>query len=145
AIDNAREFARTAAERPEAVPVVELPGDSVFGSSPAIREVLAIVRRIAPSRCSVLLTGERGTGREMVARGIHAQGPHRDAPFFKVACSGGASGELETVLRGEIAPGATVYLENVHELSLEQQHRLGEQIRRGAPAEGGDGSDSITL
>jgi DNA-binding NtrC family response regulator len=121
-------------------PTLELPADSVFGSSPAIREVLAIVRRIAPSRCAVLLTGERGTGREMMARGIHAQGPHREAPFLKIACSGGPNGDLESLFNGEVASGATVYLENVHELSHDHQRRLGEHIRPEETTHAADGN-----
>ena len=79
AIANAREFAHTAAEsKPEPAPALELPAGSVFGASPAIREVLALVRRIAPSRCNVLVLGERGTGRESVARAVHAQSSRRD-------------------------------------------------------------------
>ncbi len=148
AIANAREFARTASEQPEVAPALELPADSVFGSSPAIREVLAIVRRVAPSRCAVLLTGERGTGREMVARGIHAQGPNRESPFVKIACSGAPNGELEALFRGEVPSGATVYLENIHELPLDHQRRLGEYIRPeggGLSAGDGDGRPLLDL
>ena len=141
ALDNAREFARTASEKPDPMPVLELPPDSVFGSSPAMREVLAIVRRIAPSRCAVLLTGERGTGREMVARGIHAQGPHRDAPFVKIACSrAAANGELNWLYAGDPRPGATVYLENIHELPHDHQRRVAERIRPDVPDAGPAGS-----
>jgi DNA-binding NtrC family response regulator len=142
AIANAREFARTASERSEPLPTLDLPSDSVFGSSPAIREVLAIVRRIAPSRCAVLLTGERGTGREMVARGIHAQSPQRDAPFVKVSCSSSTNGELAPIFQGDTPPGATVYLENVHELPAELQLRLGEHIRPDGPMSAPD--DGLT-
>ena len=69
-------------------PGIELPAGSVFGASPAIREVLALVRRIAPSRCNVLVLGERGTGRESVARAVHGQSPRRDKPFVKIDCAG---------------------------------------------------------
>jgi len=100
AIDNAREFAHVAgSSTPEPTPGIELPAGSVFGASPAIREVLALVRRIAPSRCNVLVLGERGTGRESVARAVHAQSPRRDKPFLKVDCAGARQPGLPAPLR----------------------------------------------
>jgi two-component system, NtrC family, nitrogen regulation response regulator NtrX len=135
AIANAREFARALAED-KPTGTLDLPADSVFGSSPAIREVLAIVRRIAPSRCGVLIVGERGSGREMVARAIHAQGPNKAQAFLKIACSGGWTPDLEPLLKGARPDAGTVYFENIHELTPDNQRRLGEYIRHpGAVAE----------
>ena len=95
AIANAREFAHTAGgPKPEPAPGIELPAGSVFGASPAIRETLALVRRIAPSRCNVLVLGERGTGRESVARAVHAQSQHRGKPFVKIECATTRGGSL---------------------------------------------------
>jgi two-component system nitrogen regulation response regulator NtrX len=132
AIANAGEFARAAKGlRREPAPGLELPADSVFGASPAIREVLALVRRIAPSRCHVLVLGERGTGREMVARAVHAQSPRRDKPFLKIDCSGSAV-DLDAVLDGRTSDGATVYLKDVNELSEPAQRRLTDVLRRPA-------------
>jgi DNA-binding NtrC family response regulator len=131
AIGNAREFVSVAgSSKPEPAPGLELPADSVFGASPAIREVLALVRRIAPSRCNVLILGERGTGREMVARAVHAQSPRRDHPFVRVACTGAAVAELDAVLAGDVPPGSTVYLEDLNELSDDLQRRIVEVVRR---------------
>ena len=53
----------------------------VFGSSPAMRKIIDVLPRVAPSRCPILLYGERGTGREMLARTIHGHGRRPDAPF----------------------------------------------------------------
>ena len=129
AISNAREFSQGAgASKPEPAPGIELPAGSVFGASPAIREVLALVRRIAPSRCNVLVLGERGTGRESVARAVHAQSPHRDKPFVKVECGPDLAGAI-----GEYAPpGSTFYLEEIGELSADAQRQLVEIMRRRA-------------
>jgi DNA-binding NtrC family response regulator len=129
AITNAREFSQGAgSSKPEPAPGIELPAGSVFGASPAIREVLALVRRIAPSRCNVLVLGERGTGRESVARAVHAQSPHRDKPFVKVECGPDLAGAI-----GEDAPpGSTLYLEEIGELSADAQRQLVEIIRRRA-------------
>jgi len=129
AITNAREFSQgVGSSKPEPAPGIELPAGSVFGASPAIREVLALVRRIAPSRCNVLVLGERGTGRESVARAVHAQSPHRDKPFIKVECGpdlAGATGE-------DAPPGSTFYLEEIGELGADAQRQLVEIIRRRA-------------
>ena len=138
AIGNAREFANTAAEsRPEPAPALELPAGSVFGASPAIREVLALVRRIAPSRCNVLVLGERGTGRESVARAVHGQSSRRDRPFVKVECAT-AEPSLPS-LATAVAPGSTVYLDDMNELPAAAQRQLLEIVRQR------DGADAMDL
>jgi len=135
AIANAREFSQIAgASKPGPAPGIELPAGSVFGASPAIREVLALVRRIAPSRCNLLVLGERGTGRESVARAVHAQSPHRDKPFVKVECSS-ALEALPDALQADTAPGTTVYLEELGELSEAAQRTIVESLRRRADAD----------
>jgi DNA-binding NtrC family response regulator len=137
AIGNAREFASTAAEaRPEPAPALELPAGSVFGASPAIREVLALVRRIAPSRCNVLVVGERGTGRESVARAVHGQSSRRDRPFVKVDCVT-ADTALPSFAAAPVA-GSTVYLDDMNELPAASQRQLLELLRQ---REGADGAD----
>jgi DNA-binding NtrC family response regulator len=130
AIGNAREFALTAREgRPAPASDIELPAGSVFGASPAIRETLALVRRVAPSRCNVLVLGERGTGRESVARAVHVHSPCRDRPFLKVECVTSPEA-VPAVLRDDLAPGTTIYLEEIGELSPEAQLELAEIARR---------------
>ena len=137
AIANAREFAHAVGEsRPEPAPALELPAGSVFGASPAIREVLALVRRIAPSRCNVLVLGERGTGRESVARAVHGQSSRRDRPFVKVECST-VEPSLPS-LATALAPGSTVYLDEMNELPAAGQRQLLEIVRQ---REGADAAD----
>src|SRR5688500_7208467 len=134
AIANAGEFAHTAGgPKPEPAPGIELPAGSVFGASPAIRETLALVRRIAPSRCNVLVLGERGTGRESVARAVHAQSQHRGKPFMKIECATTVV-DLSAALGDEIAPGTTIYLEEIGELSADAQLELVDIARRRADA-----------
>ena len=128
AIANARELVPTAGPKAEPAPGIGLPSDSVFGASPAIREILALVRRIAPSRCNVLVLGERGTGRESVARAVHAQSPHREKPFIKIEC-GSAPVDLHSVLGAEAVPGTTVYLEEIGGLSGDAQRQLVEILK----------------
>jgi two-component system, NtrC family, nitrogen regulation response regulator NtrX len=132
AIANAREFSGTAGTtKPEPAPGIELPAGSVFGASPAIREILALVRRVAPSRCNVLVLGERGTGRESVARAVHAQSPHRAKPFVKIEC-GSARAELAGAVGEEALPGTTIYFEEIGELPADAQRQLVELIRQRA-------------
>jgi DNA-binding NtrC family response regulator len=131
AIANAREFGAIA-ERPEEAfeAPIEVPVDGVFGTSPVMRDVLGIVRRVGPSLCSVLIVGERGTGREMVARTIHAHGPRQHHPFIRVACDDGTSEvELGPLLNGSPRPGATVYLDNIGDLPMDLQVRLEDHLR----------------
>jgi DNA-binding NtrC family response regulator len=128
ALANAHEFV-TVARRPAAEFHAPEQGEGVFGSSPAMRDVLAFVYRVAPSRCGVLIVGERGTGREMIARAIHAQGTRRHLPLIKIVCGDIASQELERVLAGESVPGTTVYLDDVGELPPDAQFRMHAFIR----------------
>lgn len=128
ALANARESIQVS-RRAAGVPELPDPGDSVFGASPGMRHVLGIVHRVAHSRCGVLIVGERGTGREMIARAIHLHGPRRDHPFTKVVCGDVGSPELGLVLADGAAPGATVYLENLRELPADAQLRLDALVR----------------
>jgi two-component system nitrogen regulation response regulator NtrX len=132
AIANAREFAHTAAgaSQPEPTPGIELPAGSVFGASPAIREVLALVRRIAPSRCNVMVLGERGTGRESVARAVHAQSSGREKPLVKVECRNAPAVGLPATLQEDLEPGATVYLDELNELPAPVQREIADFLRR---------------
>ena len=99
-ISNAQDLAELAenvdTERVEVSPY------GVFGSSPAMRKVVELLPRVAPSRCPILLYGERGTGREMLARAIHGHS-RRDAPFVTVDCSSSSPQELEHELFGSVS------------------------------------------
>ena len=146
ALANAREFVAVARRAP-ALPEAPDPGEAtVFGASPAMRDVLGIVHRVASSRCAVLLVGEPGTGREMIARAIHAQGGRQDQAFVKVVCADVGSRELESVLAGQAAPGTTVYFEDLGELTADAQLRLQAFIRDRLDtfrAEGRDGGEPL--
>ena len=79
----------------------------IVGTSPAMRLVMDLVQRAAPGRCGMLICGERGTGREMIARAIHAHGANRNAPFVKVDCSGPTPEDIELQLFGVLAKRAS--------------------------------------
>jgi DNA-binding NtrC family response regulator len=85
-LSNAREQASLAATA-HAVRGAETMTYGVVGTSPAMRVVMDLVQRAAPGRCGMLLCGERGTGREMIARAIHSYNANSYAPFIKVDCS----------------------------------------------------------
>jgi two-component system, NtrC family, response regulator AtoC len=58
--------------------------DNIIGRSPAMQEIFSLIRRVAGSQASVLITGDSGTGKELVARAIHAHGPRKARPFVAI-------------------------------------------------------------
>jgi DNA-binding NtrC family response regulator len=136
------------------VPAVESAPYGVFGVSNAMRDVMRTVQRAAPSRCGVMVCGERGTGREMVARAIHAHGHRPQAPFVKVDCVLPTPQDVEQELfgvrparRGDADParrhleqltpsgriyqaiGGTLFLENIASMPDRVQARLVRLLR----------------
>jgi len=112
-----------------------------IGTSPAMRRVFGILSAVAPTDVTVLLEGETGTGKELVADEIHRLSPRRDGPFSVVDCGALPAGLIESELFGhekgaftgavservgvfEKAHGGTVFLDEIGELPLELQTRL---------------------
>src|SRR5262245_65453033 len=77
-----------------------LPG--IVGSSSAMREVYRLTRLVGPTSASVLLVGETGTGKEVIARAIHQQGPRNDGPYVRVNCGALSESLLESELFGHV-------------------------------------------
>ncbi|MCU0258940.1 MAG: sigma 54-interacting transcriptional regulator [Solirubrobacteraceae bacterium] len=113
----------------------------IVGESRAIADVLAAVEQVAPQRSTVLLEGETGVGKELVARRIHELSPRAARPLVKVNCAGLPSTLVESELFGrekgaftgavsreagrfEVAHGSTILLDEVGELPLELQAKL---------------------
>lgn len=113
----------------------------LVGRSPAFNEMLALVERVAPTRTNVLLLGETGTGKELVAHAIHAGSDRRSAPFVPVECSGLSETLFESELFGhekgaftgahtrkpglvESARGGTLFLDEVGDIPLAMQIKL---------------------
>jgi DNA-binding NtrC family response regulator len=74
----------------------------LIGRSPAMRDIVALIRKVANSRSSVLITGESGTGKEVVARTLHFSGARREGPFVPVNCTAIPEGLLESELFGHV-------------------------------------------
>src|SRR5712691_662654 len=62
-------------------------GVGLVGNSPPMRKAMELVEKVAPSKASVVITGQSGTGKEMIARAIHQLSPRRDKPFIAIKCS----------------------------------------------------------
>src|ERR1700757_2482979 len=87
-----------------------LPG--VVGDSPAMREVYRLTRLVAPTRASVLLVGETGTGKELIARGVHRLSQRADGPYVRVNCGALSENLLESELFGHIKGAFTGAVDN---------------------------------
>ncbi len=113
----------------------------IVGSSPALLKVLEQVETVARSNSTVLVLGETGTGKELIARAIHDRSRRRDRPLVKVNCTAIAGGLVESELFGhvkgaftgavnrrvgrfELADGGTIFLDEIGELPPEAQVKL---------------------
>ena len=113
----------------------------MVGNSPPFRHLLDRIRLVAGTSATVLITGETGTGKELVARAIHNLSPRRDRPLVKVNCAAISAGLVESELFGHVkgaftgatekhvgrfehAHGGTIFLDEVTELPLESQSKL---------------------
>ena len=76
--------------------------ENIIGDSPAMHEVFATVGQVANSRATVLLLGETGTGKEMIAKAIHYNSPRKDKPFIRVNCGALTGTLLESELFGHV-------------------------------------------
>jgi formate hydrogenlyase transcriptional activator len=119
----------------------ELNFEEIVGRSAALQRVLRQVEVVAPTDSGVLIQGETGTGKELIARAIHNLSARRDRPFIKVNCAAIPSGLLESELFGhekgaftgaimrkagrfEVADKGTLFLDEVGDIPLELQPKL---------------------
>src|SRR5262249_44695977 len=119
----------------------ELNFAQIVGSSAALRSVLKAVQTVAPTDSTVLIFGETGTGKELIARAIHDLSGRSSKTFVKLNCAAIPTGLLESELFGhekgaftgaiaqrigrfEIANGGTIFLDEIGEIPLELQTKL---------------------
>jgi formate hydrogenlyase transcriptional activator len=148
AVDNALAYReieelkdRLAKEKRYLESEVEASFDEVVGHSPALRDVLALVASVASTDSMVLIQGETGTGKELVARAIHRLGARHSGTFVKLNCAAIPTGLLESELFGhekgaftgavsqkagrfELAHGGTLFLDEIGEIPLDLQPKL---------------------
>jgi formate hydrogenlyase transcriptional activator len=115
--------------------------EDIVGRSPALQQVLHQVMIVAPTDSTVLLHGETGTGKELIARAIHNLSSRRDRPYVRMNCAAIPSGLLESELFGhekgaftgallqrkgrfEVADGGSLFLDEIGDISLELQPKL---------------------
>ncbi len=115
--------------------------ERVVGADSGLTSVLAVARRAAQTEATVLVRGETGTGKELVARLIHDASPRKDGPFVRVNCAALAEGVLESELFGhekgaftgalalrrgrfELASGGTIFLDEIGDISPKLQANL---------------------
>ncbi len=114
---------------------------NIVGDSPAMQEVFETIRRVAPTRATVLIQGESGTGKELVARALHQCSPRAEGPFVPVHCAALAPTLLESELFGhergaftgaverrrgrfEMADGGTLFLDEIGEIDPALQVKI---------------------
>ncbi len=74
--------------------------DNIIGRSPAMQEIFAAIERVGPTRATVLLTGESGVGKDLIARAIHFHSPRKDRPLVKINCTAIPENLMESELFG---------------------------------------------
>ena len=122
--------------------------DELVGSHPKFRQAIADVARVAPTNTTVLICGETGTGKELIARAIHAKSDRNHQPMVTVNCAALPQSLVESELFGhekgaftgdlarkpgrfEIANGGTIFLDEVGELLLDTQAKLLRVLQEG--------------
>ncbi len=140
------EQSRLAKERAEATGQVKIKG--IIGHSQALHEVLDKVKRVARSNSTIMLRGETGTGKEMIANAIHHLSPRKNGPFVKLNCAALPESVLESEIFGhekgaftgalqqrkgrfELAHGGTLFLDEIGEISASFQAKLLRVLQEG--------------
>ena len=122
--------------------------EEIIGESDVIKKILFSVEQVAPTKASVLILGETGTGKELIARAVHNAGPRKDRPMIKVNCAALPPNLVESMLFGhnkgaftgadfnlqgrfELAHRGTLFLDEIAELPFELQPKILRAIQEG--------------
>ena len=122
--------------------------DAIIGESPRIKEVLALIERVAPTDARVLITGENGSGKELVAKAIHRLSKRSDKPLVEVNCAAIPNELIESELFGhekgsftgatnqrigkfEMSDGGTIFLDEIGDMSLNAQAKVLRALEEG--------------
>jgi len=115
--------------------------ENIVGESPKMKQLFEIIKKVAKSKATVLVRGETGTGKELIASAIHKQSPRKDGPFIKLNCGAIPENLLESELFGhekgaftdakdmrkgrfELADGGTLFLDEIGDVSAALQVKL---------------------
>ncbi len=115
--------------------------EHIIGKSPAMLKVFEVLKRVAPTKASVLITGESGVGKELIANALHNLSPRQESPFIKVHCAALAETILESELFGhekgsftgaiarkrgrfELANTGTIFLDEIGEINQQVQIKI---------------------
>ncbi|MEO0101780.1 MAG: sigma 54-interacting transcriptional regulator [candidate division WOR-3 bacterium] len=118
----------------------EIPFEGIIGKTAKMREVFAIIKKVAPTKVSILIQGESGTGKELIARCIHNLSFGPDKPFVAINCAaipetlleselfgvekGTATGVTEKKGKFELASGGTIFLDEIGDMTLSLQAKI---------------------
>jgi len=122
--------------------------DNIIGKNYRVHEVFELLREVAPTRATVLIEGETGTGKELIANAIHHNSPRDGAPFIKVNCAALSEGLLESEIFGhvkgaftgaindkvgrfEMADGGTIFLDEIGDITQHTQVKLLRVLQEG--------------
>src|SRR5204863_5071111 len=128
----------------------------MVGTSAALEEVRTLIARVGPTNARVLIRGENGSGKELVARALHEASPRRDRAFIEVNCAAIPSELIESELFGhmkgsftgafadragkfELADGGTLFLDEVGDMSLSAQAKVLRALQEGVISRVGSG------
>ncbi len=146
-VRNALETTRLAAENRQMREKTE-GREQILGASQKIRDVLALIERVGPTDARVLITGENGSGKELVARAIHRLSPRSARPLVEVNCAAIPNELIESELFGhekgaftgatgqrtgkfELADGGTIFLDEIGDMSLNAQAKVLRTLEEG--------------
>jgi two-component system, NtrC family, nitrogen regulation response regulator NtrX len=128
----------------------------IVGSSKSIKQMIGLIEKVAPTPARVLITGDNGTGKELVARAIHALSPRAAGPFVEVNCAAIPTELIESELFGhmkgsftgafadragkfELADGGTLFLDEIGDMSLSAQAKVLRALQKGVISRVGSG------